>query len=116
MDVQAISPEMIQDIVDSDARAVPADQIQATFGSNSIDLISAPLNSRILAFSDEWFAAASNLTTPTPPIRRPGVFTHAGAWYDGWETRRHNAPAFDWVVLRLGVASGRVRGVEIDTA
>ena len=80
------------------------------------DLITAPLGSRVLAFSDEWFAAASNLTTPTPPIRKPGVFTYAGAWYDGWETRRHNPDPFDWVVIRLGVASGRVRGIEIDTA
>lgn len=49
-------------------------------------------------------------------MRKPGVFTHAGAWYDGWETRRHNPQPFDWVVIRLGVASGRVCGVEIDTA
>lgn len=80
------------------------------------DLINKSLGSRILSFSDEWFAAAENLTTPTPPIRKPGVFTYAGAWYDGWETRRHNSEPFDWVVIRLGVASGRVRGVEIDTA
>lgn len=81
-----------------------------------LDLISKPLGSRILSFSDEWFAAADNLTTSTPPVRKPGVFTHAGAWYDGWETRRHNSEPYDWVVIRLGVASGRVRGVEIDTA
>lgn len=80
------------------------------------DLISKPLGSRILSFSDEWFAAAENLTTPTPPIRKPGVFTYAGAWYDGWETRRHNPEPFDYVVFRLGVASGKVKGVEIDTA
>jgi allantoicase len=80
------------------------------------DLVSRPLGSRILSFSDEWFAAAENLTTPTTPVRKPGVFTHAGAWYDGWETRRHNQEEFDWVVFRLGVASGKVFGVEIDTA
>lgn len=77
--------------------------------------MSKPLGSRILAVSDEWFAEAANLTTPTPPITKPGVFTYAGAWYDGWETRRHNPAPFDWVVFRLGVASGRVKGVEIDT-
>lgn len=79
-------------------------------------MINKALGSRILSFSDEWFAAAENLTTPTPPIRKPGVFTFAGAWYDGWETRRHNPEPFDWVVIRLGVASGRVKGVEVDTA
>jgi allantoicase len=41
---------------------------------------------------------------------------YTGAWYDGWETRRHNAEPFDWVVIRLGVASGTVEGVEVDTA
>lgn len=80
------------------------------------DLVSSALGSRILAFSDEWFAAAENLTNPKPPVRKPGVFTFAGAWYDGWETRRHNAEPFDWVVFRLGVASGKVKGVEVDTA
>jgi allantoicase len=82
----------------------------------TLDLISKPLGSRILSFSDEWFAAAENLINPAPPVRKIGVFTHAGAWYDGWETRRHNPELFDWVVIRLGVASGKVAGVEIDTA
>lgn len=40
---------------------------------------------------------------------------YTGAWYDGWETRRHNPEPFDWVVIRLGVASGTVEGVEVDT-
>ncbi|KAI7104193.1 Allantoicase, partial [Hortaea werneckii] len=77
-------------------KPISANDIDATFKSDSIDLVSKPLGSRILAFSDEWFAAAENLTTPTPPVRKPGVFTYAGAW--------------------LGVASGKVKGVEIDTA
>jgi len=97
-------------------QSLAADQIDATFKSNSIDLVSKPLGSRVLSFSDEWFAAAENLITPTAPIRKPGVFVPTGAWYDGWETRRHNQEEFDWVVLRLGVASGKVLGVEIDTA
>lgn len=41
---------------------------------------------------------------------------YTGAWYDGWETRRHNTESFDWVVIRLGVASGTVDGIEVDTA
>lgn len=44
------------------------------------------------------------------------MYVETGAWYDGWETRRHNAQPFDWVIFALGVASGRPRGVEIDTA
>lgn len=41
---------------------------------------------------------------------------YTGAWYDGWETRRHNPELFDWVIVRLGVASGTVEGVEVNTA
>ncbi|EME42708.1 hypothetical protein DOTSEDRAFT_64465 [Dothistroma septosporum NZE10] len=115
METPIIAPESIQDSTNQPI-LIPADDIDATFKSDSIDLVSKPLGSRILSFSDEWFAAAENLTTSTPPIRKPGVFTYAGAWYDGWETRRHNTEEFDWVVIRLGVASGRVKGIEIDTA
>lgn len=37
----------------------------------------------MLGFSDEWFAEASNLLTPTAPIRQPGKMVYTGAWYDG---------------------------------
>ncbi|KAI1257032.1 Allantoicase [Eutypa lata] len=98
------------------ATRVSSDDIDKTFRSTSIDLISGTLGGKVLGFSDEWFAEANNLVTPTPPIRQPGKMVYTGAWYDGWETRRHNTEAFDWVVIRLGVASGTVVGVEIDTA
>ena len=83
---------------------------------SAIDLISAALNGKVIGFSDQWFAEADNLLTPTAPIRQPGKMVYSGAWYDGWETRRHNTAPFDWVVIRLGVASGIVEGIEIDTA
>ncbi|KAL6860392.1 Allantoicase [Amphichorda felina] len=92
------------------------DDIDPTFRSSCIDLVSGTLGGKILAFSDEWFAEAANLLTPTPPIRKPGKMVFTGAWYDGWETRRHNQEPFDWVIVRLGVASGTVEGVEVDTA
>jgi allantoicase len=44
------------------------------------------------------------------------VYVETGAWYDGWETRRHNQEPFDWVIIRLGVASGHIEGFEVDTA
>lgn len=134
MEIQALSPEIIQDTQGPTTDdSIPADLIAPTFSSTCIgtfspspfpqhlliippDLVSAPLNSCILAFSDEFFAAASNLLTPAPPIYRPGVFIETGAWYDGWETRRHNPEEYDWAVIKLGVASGRVKGVEVDTS
>ncbi|EME81471.1 uncharacterized protein MYCFIDRAFT_140727 [Pseudocercospora fijiensis CIRAD86] len=116
MEAQVFTPDAAQDALNAAIKAIPAQEIDSTFKSSSIDLVNKALGSKILSFSDEWFAAAENLTTPTPPIRKPGVFTYAGAWYDGWETRRHNTEEYDWVVIKLGVASGKVRGVEIDTA
>ncbi|KAK2812758.1 hypothetical protein FQN50_001087 [Emmonsiellopsis sp. PD_5] len=80
------------------------------------NLASSLLNTHILSVSNDYFAPATNLLTPTPPIHKPGLFIHTGAWYDGWESRRHNPSDYDWVVLKLGVAAGIVRGVEIDTA
>jgi allantoicase len=79
-------------------------------------LISAPLGGTIHSFSDEFFADAINLLTPTAPISRKGHFVSTGAWYDGWETRRHNAKEYDWVIIKLGVSAGVVSGIEIDTA
>ncbi len=35
---------------------------------------------------------------------------------DGWETRRHNRAAFDYAIIRLGVSSGTISGIEIDTS
>ena len=116
---------------DTHVRSIPAADIESTFGSTTIgldkvtprsitliltDLISKPLGSHIVGCSDEWFADAANLTAPTPPVRKPGVYVHSGAWFDGWETKRHNPNPFDWVVIKLGVASGTVQGIEIDTA
>ena len=96
------------------ATYVPSANIDTHFATTT-NLTTTVLGARILSSSDQWFAAASNLLTPTPPIHQPGKFTHAGAWYDGWETRRHNSKPFDWAVIKLGCV-GVVCGVEVDTA
>ncbi|ETI25513.1 allantoicase [Cladophialophora carrionii CBS 160.54] len=93
---------------------IPASLIDTTF-SSSTNITTTVLGASILSFSDEYFASASNLLTPTPPIRKPGVFVHTGAWYDGWETRRHNPNEYDWVVIKLGCVA-RIDAVEVDTA
>lgn len=92
------------------------DDFAAKVSSRFTDVIGAKLGGKVLSFSDEWFADASNLIEPNPPIRQVGKFTPAGAWYDGWETRRHNTEPADWVIIKLGVASARIIGTEIDTA
>ncbi|KAG0640008.1 galactose-binding domain-like protein [Tuber brumale] len=98
------------------AHRIVESEAQEAFMSSCIDLISSALGGQVLEFSDQWFAAAENLINPAPPISRPGVFVPTGAWYDGWETRRHNKAPADWVIIKLGVASGRVHGFEVDTA
>jgi allantoicase len=125
MEVQSLSPETIQDTFTSPenlslksgtvTKISPADIELASTFSTLTQLTTTVLNATIVSFSDEYFASASNLLTPGPPIRKPGYFVHTGAWYDGWETRRHNPKPFDWVVVKLGCV-GTVEAIEIDTA
>lgn len=83
---------------------------------NYTDVIGEKLGGKVLKFSDEWFAAAENLIKPKAPIRDATRFTHAGAWYDGWETRRHNVEEADYVIFKAGVSSAKIIGCEVDTA
>ncbi|KAJ1974130.1 Allantoicase [Dimargaris verticillata] len=89
---------------------------EATFHALSkyIDLASSQLGSKIVATSDEFFAPAKNLLKPTAPIKDSERTTDHGAWYDGWETRRHN-PKHDWVIIKLAFP-GIIAGFDIDTA
>lgn len=80
------------------------------------DVVGEKLGGSIVSYSDQWFADADNLIKPKPPVRDATRFTHAGAWYDGWETRRHNTAEADWVVIKLGVSSAKIIGAEVDTA
>ncbi|RFU34713.1 hypothetical protein B7463_g1608, partial [Scytalidium lignicola] len=97
------------------ATPIPADMIDSIFKLQYLDLISAPLGGKVLAVSDEWFAPAANLLSPKKPIYSDKQ-VYTGQWMDGWETRRHNKQPFDYVIIRLGVSSGKVVGVEINTA
>ncbi len=92
------------------------EQFKAQIVSHYTDVIGEKLGGKVLAFSDEWFAAAENLIKPKAPIRDATKFVYAGAWYDGWETRRHNTEEADWVVFRMGVSSASLIACEVDTA
>ncbi|POM63512.1 Allantoicase [Phytophthora palmivora] len=80
-----------------------------------IDLASATYGSRVLFATDEWFAPASRLLLPEPPVFIPDKFTSFGKWMDGWESRRKRTPGHDWCVLALGLR-GVVDVVDVDTA
>ncbi|KAI1315689.1 Allantoicase [Mortierella claussenii] len=92
---------------------VPVEDIATTF-ADCVDLAVKTCGGKVLATSDEWFAEAHNLLTAAAPISRKGHFTPKGAWFDGWETRRHG-PDYDWCVIQLGYP-GTIAGFEVDTA
>ncbi|OWZ16283.1 Allantoicase [Phytophthora megakarya] len=82
------------------------------------DLASATYGSRVLFATDEWFAPASRLLLPEPPLFIPDKFTsfgNFGKWMDGWETQRKRTPGHDWCILALGLR-GVVDVVDVDTA
>ncbi|KAJ9095246.1 hypothetical protein QFC21_005612 [Naganishia friedmannii] len=95
---------------------IPLDQFQQEFKDTSTEVSSVALGGRIVSFSDEFFAEATNLLKVEPSASLAGQFGPKGALYDGWETRRHNAPDHDWVIIALGPSSSRITGFDIDTA
>lgn len=79
-----------------------------------IDLANARFGGRAVGASDEFFASCENLVKPEEPIWIADKFTDRGKWMDGWESRRHRAPGYDWAVVALG-APGHLKAVDIDT-
>jgi allantoicase len=78
------------------------------------DLISTAVGGRIVACNDEFFAEASNLLKPSPPVSND-EYTDRGKWMDGWETRRRREPGHDWCVIALGIP-GAIESVTVDTS
>lgn len=72
------------------------------------------LGTRVVAASDEFFAAKERVIEPAEPVFIPDKYDDHGKWMDGWETRRRRTPGHDWCVLKLGLR-GVVHGLDIDT-
>ena len=53
-----------------------------------VNLAQTRLGSKIVYKTDDFFAAASRIIDPTPPVFKEGVVDKHGQWMDGWETRR----------------------------
>jgi allantoicase len=79
------------------------------------DLASRALGGSVVYATDDLFAPKENLINPGAPEFDPAAFGLKGKIYDGWETRRHRAPAHDHAIVRLGLP-GVVHGVVADTA
>lgn len=86
-----------------------------TLLTENIDLACEDLGSEVLGCSDDIFASCSNLINSHEPIKKYGEFTEIGAWYDGWESKRHNTEEFDWATIRLNFP-GSIKGLDIDTS
>ncbi|KAI0225914.1 Allantoicase [Massospora cicadina] len=71
------------------------------------------METEIISVSDDFFACADNLINPAAPVAKPGTFTEKGAWYDGWESRRHNSRPYDYVIFKLKYP-GSIRGINMD--
>jgi allantoicase len=69
-----------------------------------LDLAAIEHGGIVLASSDMFFSAPSNLILPGAPL----------GMSDGWETRRRRGPGHDWTIVRLG-ARGIIRRVIVET-
>ncbi len=85
------------------------------FVRDCIDLAQPCLGSRVLAVSDEFFAAAERMLNPQPAVFIEGKYDDHGKWMDGWETRRRRDGGEDWAIIALG-RPGVIRGFDIDTS
>ena len=79
-----------------------------------IDLATSAMGGSIVAVTDEFFAPATRMISPTPALHAPGKHCETGHWMDGWETKRHNR-GYDWCIVKLGF-SGSIKGFDIDTS
>jgi len=79
-----------------------------------INLAEPRLGSKVIFKTDDFFASASRIINPNPPIFKEGVFDKHGKWMDGWETRRRRRKGFDYLIIKLG-KPGKIFNVDIDT-
>lgn len=85
------------------------------FARRCANLAAADFGARVLACSDQWFAAAERMLQASEPVFIVGEFDDHGKWMDGWETRRRRNGGYDHAVIQLGLP-GVIKGLDIDTS
>jgi allantoicase len=85
------------------------------FTNGLIDLAQPRLGTRVLFKTDDFFAPANRIISPTDPIFKTGVFDKNGKWMDGWESRRRRTEGHDYIILKLG-RPGTINKVDVDTS
>jgi len=82
---------------------------------NNINLADPKLGTKILKFSDQFFAPAKRILNTSPPIFKENLYDKHGKWMDGWETRRKRIEGNDFLIIKLG-KPGKINLVDIDTS
>ena len=85
------------------------------FTNGLIDLAQPRLGTKVLFRTDDFFASANRIISPTKPIFKEGVFDKHGKWMDGWESRRKRIKGHDYIILKLG-RPGNIKKIDVDTS
>ena len=85
------------------------------FTNGLIDLAQPRLGTKIIYKTDDFFASANRIISPSKPIFKEGVFDKHGKWMDGWESRRKRTVGHDYIILKLG-KPGKISKIDVDTS
>ena len=85
------------------------------FTNGLIDLAQPRLGTKVIYKTDDFFASANRIISPTIPVFKDGVFDKHGKWMDGWESRRKRIKGHDYIILKLG-KPGFIKKVDVDTS
>ena len=82
------------------------------FTNGLIDLAQPRLGTKVIYKTDDFFASANRVISPTLPVFKEGVFDKHGKWMDGWESRRKRTSGHDYIVLKLG-KPGKISKIDV---
>ena len=85
------------------------------FTNGLIDLAQPRLGTKVIYKTDDFFASANRIISPTEPVFKVGVFDKHGKWMDGWESRRKRNEGHDFIIIKLG-KPGTIKKVDVDTS
>ena len=85
------------------------------FTNGLIDLAQPRLGTKVIYKTDDFFASAHRIISPTIPVFKGGVFDKHGKWMDAWESRRKRTSGHDYIILKLG-KPGKISKIDVDTS
>jgi len=85
------------------------------FTNGLINLAQPRLGAKVIYKTDDFFASANRIISPSSPIFKEGVFDKHGKWMDGWESRRKRTLGHDYIILKLG-KPGKISKIDVDTS